>query len=361
MIGSLLGGALCDKYGRKFTLCIGSIITISGALSTAFSIHFSTLLVLRGVLGLGVGLVGVVCPLYVSESAGEYHEGKSGLLGTLFQLAITIGIDIAFAVGLVVNRMQLTDSLSWRIEIGIGVIFGFLLLLIGFVMSESRVWLREQNTEKLDRNKKSCVAVCSNPKNLFVGVMLAACLQLTGINVVMFFGPKLLSSIPGINGNDFLILLLNLGIGIWNSITTLIAVFLVERFGRKPLMITGTAILTAACFISAVASFLPQQTQIIVIAVGLGLFLLGFETGPGCLFWVLINEVFDPEVREQANGFMNLLQWGFNLAVLSTYPFLFTINFSFPFFLYGGIGVLVTIALQISLPDTKKTKEYDDY
>jgi len=343
-----------------------------GSVSTAFSVNFPFMLVLRGILGLGVGLIGVVCPLYVSEMASEEHEEKVGFLGTLFQLAITIGINISFLLGLLIKIDDvLSSEIRWRILIGAGILPGFFLLIIGIVIPESKIWLREIGSEQNyamineTKNEKSCFSIFSrrNAKSLLTGALLAACLQLTGINVIMFFGPDVLKSVLGKNKSDSdsaTILFLNLVIGVWNTITTLIAVGLVDKFGRKRLIMTGTIILTAANILSGVASQLDENLKLIFIGIGLALFLLGFESGIGCLFWVLVNEVFEQDVREQSTGFVNLLQWGFNLLVLVTYPHLDSfLGAQWPFYIYGGIGILVIIGLYKLLPGNSEIKEMD--
>jgi MFS family permease len=342
------------------------VITICGAFSQAFSPRFWILIVLRCLLGFGVGLTGVVCPLYVSEMADLDHEEKTGFLGTLFQLAITVGIVFAFLVGLIIRLDSSLGDLQWRLIIGTGILPAILLLVIGvFLMPESTSWLRSVGNENASLDisgapSKNCCEILSRKhfKKFITGVMLAACLQLTGINVVMFFGGDILNKTP-IGENDVAVQLANLGIGVWNSITTIIGVALVGRMKRKTLIIAGTVILTGSNVLIGFGGLLSKDptantfTAVVVVFIGLALFLLGFEIGPGCLFWVLVNEIFPPEIKEQGVGLVNLLQWGFNLLVTSVFPELISAtSLATTFWIYAGIGVLVVIYLQLFLEET---------
>jgi SP family arabinose:H+ symporter-like MFS transporter len=371
MLGSIAGGAICDRWGRKFGLWIGSILTICGALSQAFSVDFNFLLILRVLLGFGVGLTGVVCPLYVSEMSSYEHEERQGFLGTLFQLAITVGIVLALLLGLIIRSDNMHKSIQWRLIIGTGVLPGILLLCIGIVMRESTHWERTlmDNNESMtsilgDNHKKRCCDIFSSAylPQLFIGVVLAACLQLTGINVVMFFAPNILANVDSIKGNVQMQMVVHLCVGIWNSITTIVAVVMVERVGRKPLMIVGTLILTVANFIIASSKFFEGDTNTAVVLIGLALFLLGFEMGPGCLFWVLVNELFPMDIRDNASSIINTLQWGFNLLITSVAPLMLRNIGVNTFFIYGGVGIIVLIILQVYLKETaKKEDKYDVY
>jgi len=130
---------------------------------------------------------------------------------------------------------------------------------------------------------------------------------------------------------------------------------LVERVGRKPLMMVGTLILTIANFIIGCAGFFNAETKTIVVLVGLALFLLGFEMGPGCLFWVLVNELFPMDIRDNASSIINTLQWGFNLLITSIAPVMLLSPLGEKtFFVYGAVGIVVLIVLQFKLTETGK-------
>jgi len=203
-----------------------------------------------------------------------------------------------------------------------------------------------------------------HPKQILTATMLGATLQLTGINAVMFYGPKIIKSAGFENGN-----LLNIYVGAWNFVTTLFAIFLVNKLGRRLLFLVGTALLTVALLgIGFTFTFtetcappanktqlefdfmqFPQADppavcpRVVGVSVGLAVFILGFEIGPGCLFWVLANEIFPRSFSDLGASYTNIVQWGFNLLVSSTFALLQPESLGF--YLFGGFGVICTIYL----------------
>jgi len=372
MIGSLVGGMLCDYFGRKMTMMIASLLTITGAIVSAMSFVYYILIGIRVVLGFGVGLTGVVCPIYVAENAPSQ---KKGILGALFQLAVTVGIVLAFIVGLVtiystsgsgVDVPVAVEDFQWRFMIGTGIIPAFLLMFLAIVViSESKIWIdnNEDINSGISRQKGFFnLFKKKNIRSTLLGVVLAITLQLTGVNIIMYYGVQLLKEALQINNDPILVLVLNVIIGTWNAIATLVALFFVERVGRRPLMLFGVVCLTISLIFSTIVFkfFLGAQKNVLIvlILVGLGLFLLGFESGPGGLFWTLITEITREEVKDQAASFINFLQWGFNLLVTSTFLILTnSIGLANTFLIYTIVSVIVTIYLFIELRETKKNED----
>jgi len=192
----------------------------------------------------------------------------------------------------------------------------------------------------------------SRIKQTSMGIVLAATLQLTGINAVMYFGPNIIKKAGFDNP-----VLLNIIVGGWNFLTTFIAALLVDRLGRRPLVIGGTFIMSVA-LVGVGLSFALAKTPFVTgIGVGICLliFIAGFEAGVGCLFWVLVNEIFDERVRDAGSSMANVLQWGFNLVVSSLFQLFFNeVGQSITFYIFGGIGVVCSIYMAIALPETKK-------
>jgi len=192
--------------------------------------------------------------------------------------------------------------------------------------------------------------------------VLACILQLTGINAVMYYGPQIIS----LSGEFFAENqnLLNIGIGFFNFLFTIAAAGLVERLGRRPLMIFGTATMSLALFALGVV-FIPKLNEKIIsnpinlgIAVGICLisFIFGFEIGPGCLFWVLVNENFPKEhskYKETAATYANVLQWVLNLLVSLVFPITIKNNAMETFLFFGGVGILATVYLVIFMKETR--------
>jgi len=371
MIGSLAGGPLADALGRRKAAFITGLIGMTGALAACFSPSWQVFTAIRAYLGLSVGLTCVVCPLAVSESAPVESRG---FLGTFFQLSITFGIVVAYTVGYLLLHVHN----SWRLMIGLGAIPGFVLLLISLVwMKESEVWLankRGGDTERTpltrrpfdDEEENSDGGFRSlfrkrNTKPLIVGLLLTIVLQLTGVNTIIYYAPKIFSN-AGASPNTAL--LATIGIGGWNFVTTLTATFVVDKYGRRPLFLTALAV----CVLSTLGlgfnyKFAADHPHILtgVAIAGVCLFLAGFEAGPGPLFFVIINEIFEPKDRGAAGSVMNLLQWSWNLAIsLLFLPLIEAITITWTYWLFTLVGLIGGGLLFLMLPETKGRATFDE-
>jgi len=294
-------------------------------------------------------------------------------LGTLFQLSITIGILIAYVVGyFLVNT---NDRVSWRLMFAAGILPSFNLIFLTFAfMPESERWLKRAQKEMLEgvkeeeypplmgEDKRSSGSgwglLFSRGKfrSLALGVILALSLQLTGINAVMYYAPDILEG-AGFHTDKYL---LTIFVGAWNMLTTVVAVFLSDRVNRRFLMIIGLAIMTTGDLILGFcyqfSTQMGNKTQGIVSIVALALFIGGFEIGPGALFWVFLSEIYSSYVKDQANGFINLLQWGFNLGLSILFPVvLHQLPTAAPiFFFFTGVGIFAVIYVAFQLPRGKE-------
>jgi len=300
--------------------------------------------------------------MYVAETA---PANKKGMFGAMFQLSLTVGILLSFAAGYAFTYVK-DENLSWRLMVVVGIIFPASLTLLTFcAVEETKDFKRSHDDGEARelRSQSSTTEKHSGWKGLFAaehrkefitGVVLAGTLQLTGINAVMYYGPTIIKK-SGLDNE----VLLNIIIGGWNFVATFIAVFLVERAGRRVLMITGTAIMSVALVGIGIAFKVTEGTPLaIAVSVGLFFFIGGFEGGPGCLFWVLVNEVYPPHIRDAGGSFANILQWGFNLLVASLFQYVANaIGWSVIFWVFGGIGVLCTIYLFFFLASRPKVQE----
>jgi MFS family permease len=364
MIGSFIGGVLAGKYGRRLSNAIGCGLCLYGILGACFSPEIWLFLVFRVFLGAGIGITAVVCPMYVSEMS---PPEKRGSLGVLFQLALTLGIFVSFLYGWGIGKIEyLPKFYQWRIELGLGIIIPLALLILTLMkMVEPTTWLegreakRGSHMQQLE-NAPSVGDVCRQPHLrllLLTNTILASILQLTGINAVMYYGPNILKK-SGIKQGDAV----NIGIGAWNFVSTIAAVFLVDRLGRRPLMLLGVALITVSLIMIGVVSdshiHLTDTGKSASVIVGLAIFIFGFEVGPGCLFWVIINELFPESYIEFGGTYANILQWGFNLLVSTVFPVMLTnIGPAATFYIFGGIGALCFIYTFFLLPETKATED----
>eukprot|EP01121_Diplochlamys_sp_Union-15-3_P019824 TRINITY_DN755_c0_g2_i2.p1 TRINITY_DN755_c0_g2~~TRINITY_DN755_c0_g2_i2.p1 ORF type:complete len:459 (-),score=32.20 TRINITY_DN755_c0_g2_i2:12-1388(-) len=370
MIGSLVGGALSDFIGRKKTmLLMGFVSTIGPIICSVVYLEsfagFYLLCVLRIVLGFGVGLSSVICPLYVNEMSPKEIKGR---LGTLFQLSITIGILLSYAIGylllpssIITGRYHLDNSASWRLQIAVGLLPGFNIIILSGtnLMRESTEWKKKRELPVSGDTYKPLVEgptrliSSENIGPLISGIILALTLQFTGINAVMYYATSILqTSFPNAKSQS-LSYYLTIIVGAWNFVATGIAVAVSDKFHRKTLLLFGLILIIAGdgvlgiCYLAKDknnVSTSPDATGIVSV-IALIVFIAGFEIGPGALFWVLLSDIFAPGVRESANGFINFLQWGCNLVLSIVFPFLAKPNISkgqqaAPFFFFSALGVI---------------------
>src|SRR5271156_3982639 len=258
-MAALGGGRLSDHLGRRVTLILTSVIFVVGALICAFAGSFNVLLVGRVIVGIGIGLASTTVPVYISEVAPPKARGWQV---SLFQLAITIGILVAYVVD-----YAFAPSGSWRWMLGLAAVPGLLLGLGMLYLPESPRWLaRHGHTEKalkiLTRIRgndvtaefkeiQDSLSVTGQQGHwtdlfrpavrpaLLVGVGLAVFQQVTGINTVIYYAPTILQR-AGISSASGAILA-TAGIGVVNVLMTLVSMWLVDRMGRRPLLLIGTA------------------------------------------------------------------------------------------------------------------------
>eukprot|EP01125_Pyxidicula_operculata_P001976 TRINITY_DN11962_c0_g1_i1.p1 TRINITY_DN11962_c0_g1~~TRINITY_DN11962_c0_g1_i1.p1 ORF type:complete len:420 (+),score=72.77 TRINITY_DN11962_c0_g1_i1:59-1318(+) len=359
IIGAYLAGLLTSRVGRRITSFIGCGLTIYGH-ALCFGPDYWTLNVIRLVLGAGAGILSVVCPMYVSETATE----KKGQLGTLFQLAITFGILLGNLLGFGIIQLFKDDPngdfWNWRIMIGIGVIFPIMLTVLTYkvirdqpsnqnLSSPAEILFNEDESSAQGSGWSGLIKY--NFKLLITGLVLVSTLQLTGINAIMYFGPSIINS-AGIGNED----LVQVGIGAWNFITTFVSVFLIERLGRRTLIIGGTcAIALSLIEVGLSIAYLQDMSKAIGVGVGLAVFIAGFEGGIGSLFWVLVNEIYPPNVKEAGSSFATIMNYVFTLIITLFYlQVAKSIQPENTFYIFGGVGILCTVYFVFALPDSRK-------
>lgn len=365
-LGSLGGGFFCDRFGRKLALIAVGFFGTAGAVCTAFAPNLALMMVSRGVVGLGVGLSTCACPTYVSENAPAHLKGT---LGTLFQLAITFGIFVSYLVALPFDSID-HGFQGFRIMFLLGVIPGVLLLIQALTMPESAYWVAMQKKDPLLVNNDvttgqrkfggdvSSMTYLPVSRAYMVGVLVAVAQQLTGINAFMFYGPDIFKT-AGVDNP----IAATIGIGAWNFVTTFASTFLVDRLGRRPLLLIGTFFMAIATVALALVSQLVHTKSVEgpLSIVLLFLFILGFELGEGPLFWVVCTELFDDDMKSSALSNLNVTVWVFNLML--TFGFLPVKNHigqSGVFWIFGGVGVACVTLMYMFLPETKRVEVMDD-
>lgn len=356
LVGSIIGGPISDHFGRKVGIIVLAAISMVFAPVLAISPNLNALIISRAILGLGVGMSGIICPVYVAENS---PPERRGVLGVLFQLAITIGICIAYIINLALEDVHH----NWRIMFGLGAIPAFLLLILAFVIPESFVWQAQRTgggersallpTNDPGSTLSERIVLFTKSRALYIGIVLAVAQQLTGINAFMFYAQKIFLG-AGLKNPNFP----TIGLGAWNVLVTLCAIPAVSRFGRRPLLIVGTMIMGVACIaLGLVWEFADGQTKGIIAIILLLLFVFAFEFGDGPLFWMVAHELFTPEIKTVGQSTLNAAQWIFNIILCFFFPIAVD-NLGTPpvFYFFGALGVICTTLLFFFLPETRPTK-----
>src|SRR3984893_5211221 len=270
MIGALVGGTVADRIGRRKTLIWGAVLFIVGSILAPLSPNVYVLFVARGLLGIAVGFTSVTAPVYVSELAPPKSRGM--LIG-LYQFALTLGIALADLVG-----YWFAASQGWRWMFGFGLVPAVLFLFMVLTVPESPRWLFVQNKlaeaesvlksytdeagarllledirvslmTKMER-RWSALWSPAVRGSLFIAAGFMLLLPATGIHAVLYYGPQIFS-LAGVGSNKSAIFA-TLLVAITNVLATVIALVLVDRLGRKPLLYAGLGGMTVALFVLAV-------------------------------------------------------------------------------------------------------------
>ncbi len=373
--GAAVAGPAADRYGRRLMILIAALIFIVGALGSAFAPDTEVLVAVRVVIGLAIGLASAAAPVYISEVAPPESRGR---LVTFFQLAVTVGILVAYLVG-----FALHSGGHWRLMLGLGCVPALALAIGMLRMPQSPRWLvmtgddfaaratlakiRVDDPDTIDRElqeiKGSLEAKPGAWRDLLapavkaalvVGVGLAILQQITGINTVIYYAPTIVEY-TGLSGTTGPILAA-VGAGIVNVTMTLVAIRLLDRSGRRPLLLAGVGGMSAALFVLGIA-FIGGGGGTVDSALAIAsllVFIACFAFSLGPIFWLLNAEIYPLDVRSKAAGLGTMANWTFNFIVSLTFLLLIeALGQSGTFFLYGAIGLLTLVFCWKLVPETK--------
>jgi sugar porter (SP) family MFS transporter len=370
---ALGGGRLSDRLGRRTTLILTSVIFVLGALLCASAGSFQILLVGRTIVGLGIGLASTTVPVYISEVSPPKARGWQV---SLFQLAITIGILAAYMVD-----YAFAGSGGWRWMLGLAAVPGLMLGLGMIYLPESPRWLAKHGQTEKARKILTQIRGNSDVSSEFqeiqstlsqggeqghwselfgpairpalvVGIGLAVLQQITGINTVIYYAPTILQS-AGISSASGAILA-TAGIGVVNVVMTVVAMWLIDRMGRRPLLLTGTAGIGITLGILGFAFLKPGGGLAQVAVVTLMAYVASFAISLGPIFWLLISEIYPLKIRGLAQGTAAAANWAANLVVSLTFLTLVqALGPTRTFWLYAVFAVGAWIFAYCLVPETK--------
>jgi sugar porter (SP) family MFS transporter len=375
MLGAIVGGGLADRMGRRYTLLLGGVIFVVGSLLAPLSPGVLVLIVARMMLGFAIGLTSVTAPVYVSELAPPQSRG---MLISFYQFALTLGIALADLVG-----YWLADQHAWRSMFGIGALPAIFFLVMVWTVPESPRWLvskgRTQQAEDILRNCTTEVGVSlllaeiqsslavsverrwtalwspSVRKSLIIAAGFTILQQVTGINTIIYYGPRIFS-LAGI-ASDKVAIFATLLVAVVNVLATVIALLLVDRVGRKPLLYCGVGGMTLSLFTLAYAfhygDFVGSSLGV-VATVCLMLYITCFAASMGPIAWILVAEVFPLRLRGRGVAAATLASGLSNFVVSLTFLSLIkTAGNSLTFAIYGSFCILTLFFVRFVIPETK--------
>ena len=346
LVGCVIGvsgaGWLSDKYGRKMVLLLtGSLFSIS-AIGCAVSANFTGLVIYRFIGGMGVGIASMLSPMYISEIS---PPGRRGRLVALYQLAITVGILCAFFVNNLLLNISRNPGIvfdggvalifkeeAWRAMLGMEALPALTFFILVFTIPESPRWLIVHGKERkaevildkiastLDAQKeireiretlameKGSWKMLWEPgmrMAVFLGVALAVLAQFTGIDAIIYYGPRIMEK-AGFEIGDAL------GgqviIGIINVLFTLFAIWKIDTLGRKPLLMAGTTGMLVSLLVIGML-FALQMAEGLLLIVFILIFIASFAFSLGPVVWVILSEIYPNKIRGRTMSIATVATW----------------------------------------------------
>ena len=372
--GAVASGYLADRISRRWTKLVSGCVYVIGALGSAFAQETWQLIVARVLLGLAVGTASFVSPMYISEQTPPRIRGGTVSFN---QLLVTVGILVAYVLNFLLK--DLGDN--WRWMLGLGAVPGLFLVAGMLIVPHTPRWLmskgrreearrvleRSRQPDEIDEEIEGIQSVLAEERRfrvralftgrvrplLFAGLALAIFQQFVGVNTVIYFSPTILTY-TGMHAGAAVTQAVS--VGITNVVFTIVAVLLLDRIGRRKLLLTGTVGLTLSLGLLAAFFAVPSLKQdapwlALVALIG---YIACFAIGLGPVFWLMISEVFPLWLRSKAMAVCTVANWVANFLV--SYFFLQLISWigeTGTFCVYGGLGVIAIAYFAWRIPETK--------
>jgi sugar porter (SP) family MFS transporter len=400
--GAIASGYLSDKVGRKYSVLIGSAVFVVGGILQATSTTFAQLYVGRIVAGIAVGELSMIVPLYQSEISPKEIRGR---LVSLQQWSITIGIAISFWIDYATN--QIDSPQQWRIPLWLQIIPAIILVIGTYFLPYSPRWLIDHDRDEEaitvlanlrsggDRNTtvvqeeyreikenvmfereiaaKSYLELLKvGPENIrrrmLLGIFIQAFQQLTGINAIMYYAPQIFSN-AGLTSNSSRLLATGVN-GVVNMLATIPAILWIDRWGRKPTLISGGIFMgTAMLIIGSILAkhgtkyydeslgkhfvHLDNKASSYAVIVFIYVFVASFAYSWGPTGWIYPAEIFPLRIRGKALSVTTACNWLFNFVIGQVVPSLLDSITWGTYIIFGVLCVIMAGAILIFYPETK--------
>ncbi len=377
LIGTIIGAMFCgkpaDRFGRRDTLIVLALFYMISAIGCAFAGSWFSLLFFRLLGGLGVGASSVIGPMYISEIAPPKLRGR---LVAMFQFNIVFGILVAFFSNYLLN-FYLAENV-WRWMLGVEAIPAFLFFMTLFLIPKSPRWLMLQNRDeeavkviessgiknvqqvvleikeslKLKRERKTEKLFSKKFRfPLLLAFLFATFNQFSGINAIMYYAPRIFE-MTGLAKDTALLQVVI--IGVTNMVFTIIAMFFIDKFGRKTLMKVGSIGMIISLSLAAY-SFYEKSFTGYSLLIYLICFIAFFAFSQGAVIWVFLSEVFPNSVRAKGQAFGSLTHWVWAAILTWTFPVVAELPqggfYAFAFFAVAMVFQFIFV--QKVMPETK--------
>lgn len=368
LIGALGAGKPGDRYGSRAVLIWIAVAYIISALGSAMSWNLVAFVAFRFLGGLAIGGSSVLAPVYIAEVS---PAARRGFLVALFQLNVVIGILVAYVSNFVIGRLVTTD-LAWQIKLGIAALPAILFLIMLLRIPPSPRWLAQRGRDedalaaiaqlgmgdpqtiiaefRSDQvetsNARLSWAAYRKPILLAIGV--AAFNQLSGINAILYY----LGDIFAAAGFDRLSAdLQSVAIGVANLLATFVGMTVIDRAGRKPLLLIGAA--GTGIALAAVATiYSTGQGQTLLLPALIG-FILFFAISQGAVIWVYLSEIFPTAVRARGQALGSATHWGMNALIAFGFPVVARYTQAAPFWFFAAAMAVQFLIVWRFFPETR--------
>jgi sugar porter (SP) family MFS transporter len=371
ILGAMLAGWPGERYGRRDSLRGMAILYLVSALGCAAAWNWPSLVVFRFIGGLGIGGSSVLGPMYIAEIAPAKLRGR--LVG-FFQFNVVLGILLAYFSNYLIGLRHLGAS-EWRWELGIAALPAALFFIMLFTIPRSPRWLAKKGRveearavlqltgdENYEHDLQDIVASISIEQKqaaeklftrryafpIFLAVSIGMFNQLSGINAILYYLNDIFgrAGFSKVSGN-----LQAVAIGATNLIFTLIAMSVIDRIGRKKLLLIGS-VGTAACLAGVAAIFFTGRHESLLVWLLIG-YIAFFAFSQGAVIWVYLSEVFPNTVRAKGQSLGSFSHWFMNAAISGIFPLMAASSGAYPFVFFSLMMVLQFFVVLFVYPETK--------
>ena len=341
VLGSIVGGKVSDRFGRKNTLFGVGILFLASAVWSAFAAGPWSMIAARFIGGLGVGVSTIAAPVYIAEISPAESRGK---LTALFQFNIVLGVVVSLASNLALKDVGVN---AWRWMLGVEAFPALVFTALCPFLVESPRWLASRGKDAMEES--STPFFCrANLRPILLAFCVAFFNQLSGCNAVNYFAPRIFN-LAGFERNAQF--LATFGLGLLNFASTFAGVWLIDRLGRKTLLLIGGAGYVVSLAMASVCFAVGSGT---LAAASIFLFMAAHAVGQGTVIWVLIAEVFPQRFRAQGQALGSFTHWFFAAFVALSFPM--AAESVPPWAIFGFFGVMMVfhfLWVLFVVPETK--------